>query len=193
MHTSLDNHLNDVISSKQYLRENVLPLIIESSEIIAKCLLNEKKIITCGSGIASGVAQYFTSLMISAANYDKPAVPVVSICSGITEISSIAHYSGYKSIFSRQLQAIGQEKDILFVFSISGNEDEIIELIKYAYNKGIRVIFLTSNNDATAKKYLSPEDIIIVAPANNLGIRYEMQTTVSYCIAQIVDSLLFEA
>ncbi len=191
MLASLNDYINNIINAKQNLQKSVLPLIIQSAEAMAKCLLNESKVITYGSGIVSGVSQYFTSLMVTTAKYDKPALPVVSLCSGATEICSIANYSGYNSVFSRQIQAIGQEKDVLIIFSINGNEAEVIESIKSAYNKGINVILVTNNNNAEAKKYMHAEELIIVAQADNLGISYEMQVTIAYCISQMVDSLLF--
>jgi D-sedoheptulose 7-phosphate isomerase len=191
MLASLDGYINNIINAKQNLQKNVLPSIIQSAEAMAKCLLNESKLITYGNGIASGVSHYFTSLMVTTAKYDKPALPVISLCSGITEIFSMANHSDYKSVFSRQVQAIGKEKDILVIFSIYGNEVEIIESIKSAYNKGISVILVTNNDNAEAKKYMSAEDIIIVAQADNLGISYEIQVTIASCISQIVDSLLF--
>ncbi len=191
MLASLDDYINNIINAKQNLQKNVLPLIVQSAEAMAKCLLNDNKLITYGNGIASGISQYFTSLMVTTAKYDKPALPVVSLCSGITEICSMTHHSDYHLVFSRQIQAIGKEKDILVIFSIQGNEIEVIELIKSAYNKEISVILVTNNKNAEAKKYMSAEELIIVVQADNLGVSYETQVTIASCISQIVDSLLF--
>ena len=57
------------------------------------------------------------------------------------------HYNtDYETIFSRQIEAIGNKSDVLIAISTSGNSKNVIRAIEMAKGKKIRVIVLTGKS-----------------------------------------------
>ena len=60
-------------------------------------------------------------------------------------MTSIGNDYGYEYIFSKQINAIGDEKDVLMAFTTSGNSQNILEAIKEAKALGLITIGLCGN------------------------------------------------
>ena len=63
-----------------------------------------------------------------------------------THISCTANDFGYDYIFSRYLEALGQEGDTLLAISTSGNSKNVLEACRVAHEKGIKIIGLTGKD-----------------------------------------------
>jgi len=60
-------------------------------------------------------------------------------------ITCIANDYGYENIFSRQLECMASENDILLCFSTSGTSPNIVEVLKKSFSIGIKAILVTGN------------------------------------------------
>ncbi|STO30819.1 Phosphoheptose isomerase [Fusobacterium necrogenes] len=79
----------------------------------------------------------------------------VSAISLVNEIALMTAYGNDKNselIFAQQVYVQGKENDILFAISTSGNSKNIINAIKIAKIKGIKVISLTGRDGGEIKK-----------------------------------------
>jgi D-sedoheptulose 7-phosphate isomerase len=61
-------------------------------------------------------------------------------------MSCVGNDYGYQFVFSRFLQGMGREGDVLLAISTSGNSGNVIEAAKTAREKGIKVIGLTGKD-----------------------------------------------
>lgn len=75
----------------------------------------------------------------------------------VSHISCVANDFGYNYIFSRYIEGIGQEGDVLVCFSGSGNSINIIEAMKTAKEKGLKIIALTGNDGGLMSSYADIE------------------------------------
>ena len=69
---------------------------------------------------------------------------------------------GFEKIFSRNLDALGNNNDLLIIISTSGNSKNIIEALKMARKKGIKSLGLLGSGGCVAKKY---SDLKIIVPS----------------------------
>lgn len=79
----------------------------------------------------------------------------ISSISLVNEVALITAYGNDKNsdlIFAQQVYVQGRENDILFAISTSGNSKNIINAIKVAKIKGIKVISLTGRDGGEIKK-----------------------------------------
>lgn len=53
---------------------------------------------------------------------------------------------GYEYVFSRYVEAVGQKGDVLFGLSTSGNSKNVLNAIKAAKEKGMKVIAMTGKD-----------------------------------------------
>ena len=77
----------------------------------------------------------------------------VSLCSDQATITGVSNDLGYEHIFSEQLKYQGEEGDIFFGMSGSGNSGNVLEAMKVAKDKGMKTILVTRNRENKCNQY----------------------------------------
>jgi D-sedoheptulose 7-phosphate isomerase len=113
--------------------------------LLVEAIKANKKILSCGNGGSMCDAMHFAEELSGRYRENRRALPAISI-SDPSHISCVSNDFGYASVFSRMIEAIGQEGDVLFAISTSGNSENIIAAISSAKAKGIKVIGLTGKD-----------------------------------------------
>lgn len=78
----------------------------------------------CGNGGSAATAEHFTTDLI------KKGYPAICLNSNMSVITMLANDYGYDEIFSRQLQALGDDVDLLITISCSGTSGNIVRAIE---------------------------------------------------------------
>mgnify|MGYP001412768530 CR=1 FL=1 len=95
---------------------------------------------------------------------------------------------GGKGVFSKQIEALGNEKDTLFLLTTSGKSKNIIEAGNKAKEIGLNVISMSGNNIQELKEFST---MIISIPSNVPGIVQQAHITIGQLICMnIEDSLI---
>lgn len=118
----------------------------EKIELAGKTLVNSLdkggKIFSCGNGGSMCDAMHFAEELTGRYRENRKAIPAISI-SDPSHLSCVSNDYGYEFVFSRFLEAWGQENDVLLAISTSGNSKNILKAIHTAKEKGMKVIGLT--------------------------------------------------
>jgi D-sedoheptulose 7-phosphate isomerase len=104
-----------------------------------------KKIIACGNGGSHCDAMHFAEELSGRYRENRPALAAMAI-SDPSHISCVSNDFGYNYVFSRFIEGLGNEGDVLFGISTSGNSANIIEAVKAAQTKGMAVVLLTGKD-----------------------------------------------
>src|SRR5690606_10625158 len=75
----------------------------------------------------------------------RKAIPALSITEP-GHITCVGNDYGYNQIFSRYLEALGNNGDVLLAISTSGNSDNVILAAKTAKLKGLKIVGLTGKD-----------------------------------------------
>lgn len=103
------------------------------------------KVLSCGNGGSHCDAMHFAEELTGRYRENRPGYPAIAI-SDPSHISCVSNDFGYDYIFSRYLEAVGREGDVLFGLSTSGNSANILKAIEAARAKGMKVIVLTGKD-----------------------------------------------
>ena len=76
---------------------------------------------------------------------NRPGYPAIAI-SDVSHLSCVSNDFGYEYVFSRYVEAVGREGDVLLGISTSGNSGNIMKAIEAARAKGMKVITLTGKD-----------------------------------------------
>jgi len=77
----------------------------------------------------------------------------VSLCSDQATITGVSNDLGYEHIFSEQLKYQGDNHDMFFGMSGSGNSANVLEAMKVAKEKGMKTILVTRNKENKCNEY----------------------------------------
>lgn len=122
-----------------------LEAIDNASNLIVDSIKNGGKIISCGNGGSMADAIHFAEELTGKFRNERRAIPAMAI-SDPGYISCVSNDYGYENVFSRYVEAFGKEKDVLLAISTSGNSKNILNAVKIAKEKGMKVISLTGKN-----------------------------------------------
>lgn len=125
--------------------ENNIQKIAEAATLIATSMQNDKKVISCGNGGSHCDAMHFAEELTGRYRENRKALPAIAI-SDPSHLSCVSNDYGYEFVFSRFVEGLGQEGDVLLGISTSGNSQNVMNAVKVAKEKGMKVIVLSGKN-----------------------------------------------
>lgn len=183
-------HFNDSIATKQAALTVLRPVIAQAAEHMIRCLLGGCKILSCGNGGSAGDAQHFSSEMLNRFEMERPGLPAIALTTDTSTITSIANDYHYDRIFARQIEALGQNGDILLAISTSGNSSNVIKAVAAAHARGMSVIALSGKNGGELVDVLAANDIELRVPSNTTARIQETHLLIIHCLCDLIDQQL---
>ncbi len=116
-----------------------------AAQVLVDALKNGHKIISCGNGGSHCDAMHFAEELSGRYRENRPALAAMAI-SDPSHITCVSNEFGYNYVFSRFIEGLGQEGDVLVGISTSGNSASIIEAVAAAKQKGMKVVLLTGKD-----------------------------------------------
>ena len=174
---------------KKELAEKVSDKIEECVDLILNTLKNNKKILLAGNGGSATQASHIAAEFTGRYKLERKALPAIALTTDQAAITAIANDYGFEKTFERQIEALGQEGDVLITLSTSGNSQNIINAVNKSNSMGIKTIgFL--GKDAGKQKNTSNVEIIV--PSENTPRIQEAHITILHIICELVEKQLFE-
>ncbi|MGA8261998.1 MAG: phosphoheptose isomerase [Arenicellales bacterium] len=184
-------HFNESIANLRAAAGPLAEPVVRAAERIARTLLNDGKMLICGNGGSAADAQHFSSELLNRFESERPGLPAVAITTDASTITSIANDYAYAEIFARQIRALGQPGDVLFVITTSGNSSNIIQALHAGHEKQMSCIALNGRDGGEASRMLTADDINILAPGASTARIQEVHGLVIHCICDLIDREIF--
>ena len=144
----------------------------------------KKNIFVCGNGGSAAIANHFECDHKKILSETKKINPrIISLCSNNPLITAIANDFSYNQVFKKQLQYLSNNNDVLITISSSGNSNNIIEAIKFAKKKSIKVISFTGFNGGRSKVIC---DMNLHVNSNNYGVIENLHHAYMNIISQYI-------
>ncbi|WEF11203.1 D-sedoheptulose 7-phosphate isomerase [Pectobacterium actinidiae] len=119
--------------------------IQNAAVLLANAFKAGGKVISCGNGGSHCDAMHFAEELTGRYRENRPGYPAIAI-SDPSHMSCVSNDFGYDFVFSRYVESLGREGDVLLGISTSGNSGNIIKAIAAAKAKGMKVITLTGKD-----------------------------------------------
>ncbi|MBN6711651.1 SIS domain-containing protein [Haemophilus haemoglobinophilus] len=165
--------------------------IAEATQHIVNCLLKGNKIIVCGHGRSYANAQFLVANLLNRYELERPSFPSVLLSLDSAVGSAIISESSSNILYQRQFNAIAQQGDLLVIFSLSGNEETMLNLLQCALNKDVQIIALTGENNGHIQGFLTENDLEISVPASKESRILENHLLIINTLCELIDYSLF--
>jgi D-sedoheptulose 7-phosphate isomerase len=119
--------------------------IESAAHLMASAIQSGNKIISCGNGGSHCDAMHFAEELSGRYRDDRKALPAIAI-SDASHISCVSNDYGFEFVFSRFVEGLGNQGDVLLGISTSGNSGNIINAVEAARAKGMKVIILSGKD-----------------------------------------------
>ncbi len=164
--------------------------IAEAARTVIAAYKRGKKVLLIGNGGSAADAQHIAAELAGRFKFDRPGLPAIALTTDTSVLTALANDYGYENVFSRQVEALGSEKDVLIAITTSGASPNIIKAVKAARAKGVTVISMTgARSDHSELTGMS--QVTIEVPSGNTPRIQEGHTTIGHIICLLVEENLF--
>jgi D-sedoheptulose 7-phosphate isomerase len=191
----IEKQIQESINTKQKLLEQSISEIEKAGKILVEALKNNHKILLCGNGGSAADAQHIAAELIIRykSSNERKALPAISLATDTSVLTACGNDYGYDYIFSRQIEGLGNKGDILIAISTSGNSSNIIQAIKSAVYKEMKIIVLTgSDGGKIRKEWNNHIDVIIQVPSNVTARIQECHILIGHIFCEYIEKYLFQ-
>jgi len=119
--------------------------INEAADLAVGILLSDKKMLICGSGLASPLAQILTTGLMDQHEFERPGLPALNLSNDTATMSSILRDHQADKVFAKQIRALGAEGDCLICCTLSNPCPELTLAAETAIEQGMSVIMINGS------------------------------------------------
>ncbi|SHF04052.1 phosphoheptose isomerase [Fodinibius roseus] len=163
--------------------------LAEASERISSCIKDGGKIFWMGNGGSASACQHLAAEFVGRFQQDRAALPSIALTTDTSILTAISNDYGFESVFSRQIEALCTDRDIVIGLSTSGKSRNIIEGIKKANEMGALTIGLTGQESSPLAQIATR---CLNMPSQNTARIQEMHLLCCHIICEIVENTIFD-
>jgi D-sedoheptulose 7-phosphate isomerase len=182
--------INESIQTKHRILDDahLVEVIREVADTCAETFCDGNKVLFCGNGGSAADAQHLAAEFSGRFNYDRAPLPSEALHVNTSYLTAVANDYSFSEVYSRILNGIGNEGDVLIAISTSGNSANIIRALETAREIGIITVGLTG---ATGGKMKDLCDFLINVPSTETPRIQESHIMIGHIICEYVESTLF--
>lgn len=167
--------------------EKTVESIAQAADYCSTSLRNGHKIISCGNGGSLCDATHFAEELTGRYRNNRRSLPAIAI-NDPAYMTCTGNDFSFNDVFSRYIEGVGCDGDVLLAISTSGNSANIVRAAQQAKVQGMKVIALTSKG---LNKLAEVADIAICAPKAAHSDRIqEIHIKVIHILIQAIESEL---
>ena len=189
----MTRHFQESAQLKVALAQVLAAPIAMAAERMVQCLLTEGKILVCGNGGSAADAQHFSAELLNRFEVERPPLAAIALTTDASTLTSIANDYQFDKVFSKQVQALGQARDILLAISTSGQSPNILEAVRAAHERDMVVVALTGKGGGKLAESLTGNDVHLSVEAQNTARIQEVHILVLHCLCDAIDCILVGA
>jgi D-sedoheptulose 7-phosphate isomerase len=162
-------------------------LLEKAAHALVKALKSGHKVLVFGNGGSAAEAQHLAAELVNKFSRPRKPLRAVALTTDTSTLTSIANDSSYESVFSRQVEALGDEGDIVLALSTSGTSPNIVAGLKAAREKKMLTIALTGEGGGKLGPLV---DFLLDVPSRSTPRIQEVHLVLLHLIAQELDDRL---
>ena len=186
--------ISEIIESSIKVKQEVLKsdelidTIGKIVDVIVKAFKNKNRVYFCGNGGSAADAQHLAAEFSGRFYVDRKALPAEALHCNTSYLTAVANDYSYDVVYSRIIDGIGEEGDVLIGLSTSGNSGNIIKAFEVAKEKKIVTVGFTG---ASGGKMKAVSDYLINIPSTDTPRIQESHIMAGHIICQLVEEKYF--
>jgi D-sedoheptulose 7-phosphate isomerase len=166
------------ISDSQILQIEVL------ATEISEAFKAGKRLYAFGNGGSAAEAQHFTTELIGRFKGNRKSLPAISLCSDSSALTCIANDFGFDEIFSRQVQGLVENGDVVVGFTTSGKSRNVLAGLDAAKELGGITALVTGNEKVNSQ---NSADIIFEIGGHETAIIQESHLMLIHILCELIE------
>jgi D-sedoheptulose 7-phosphate isomerase len=114
--------------------------IFEVFSEIARRIKEGRKLLLCGNGGSAADCQHIAAEFVGRFKLERRALPAIALTTDTSILTAVSNDYSFDRVFERQVEALGEEGDVLIGISTSGNSKNVINAVLKAKEMGILTV-----------------------------------------------------
>lgn len=169
----------------EQLLKDKTPDIQFIADKIIESLKNGGKLMVFGNGGSAADSQHMAAEFTGRFLKEREPLAAIALTTNTPGLTAIANDYGYEVIFSKQIEALGNKKDIALAISTSGNSENIIKAVEIAKKMGIFSIGLAGKDGGKLSKNA---DFTLVVSSKQVPRIQEAHSLIIHIICELVEN-----
>jgi len=158
--------------------------VADVADVVIRALEGGGRLFFCGNGGSAADAQHLAAEYVVRFQRDRPGLPALALTTDTSVLTAAGNDLGYEKVFSRQLEAVAREGDILFLHSTSGESENLIEAAGTAKQLGVGTVALLAKGGGRLRDRV---DHALVVPTDSTARAQEIHLALGHIICDLVD------
>ena len=164
------------------------PQVHEAVSLLETGIKFGGKVMACGNGGSAADSAHFTTELLCRFENDRKPLAAIALTQDGSFMTAVGNDYTYDKVFSRQIDGLAREHDVLVVMSTSGNSPSILEALQSAKRQGIKTISLLGRDGGAAR---GMADVEITVPIKNTARIQEAHKFVIHSWCRLLERRLF--
>ena len=185
-------HFAESIRAKQTAAAVLAEPTAQAALLLFQALAEDGKILVCGNGGSAADAQHFAAELTGRFEKERMELAAVALTTDTSALTAIGNDYGFDHIFSKQVRALGRAGDVLMGISTSGNSANVIEAIKAAHERDMKVVAFTGRDGGKIAAMLKEGDVLLNVPYPRTARIQEVHILLVHALCDCIDTMLTE-
>lgn len=168
--------------------ETLLTTVAEVAAAMTEAFKAGKKVLFCGNGGSAADAQHLAAEFSGRFYYDRPPLYSEALHVNSSYVTAVGNDYSYDVIYSRMIEAMGKEGDVLVGISTSGNSPNVVKALEAANKLGMVTVGMTGE---TGGKMKEVSKFLINIPSKDTPRIQECHILLGHILCQLVEENVF--
>jgi D-sedoheptulose 7-phosphate isomerase len=161
--------------------------VLEAGRMLASALSSGNKVLAFGNGGSAADSQHFAAELVNRFRRDRQALAAIALTTDTSILTSVANDSDYESVFSRQIEALGDPGDVAVAISTSGNSPNVLKAVESARARGLKTLGLSGRDGGSLAKGV---DLCLTVPHQETARIQEVHGLLIHLFCEMIDEAL---
>jgi D-sedoheptulose 7-phosphate isomerase len=183
----LNNEFKNITKCLSNIKKQHNQLFIQLCDDALLALKNGGKIILCGNGGSAADAQHLATELVVRYKKNRKPISAISLATDTSILTAVSNDFSFDKVFSRQIEALANKKDLIICLSTSANSKNIINAVVMAKKLKVKCYSIVGNKGGKLKKI---QKELIIIPEKKTSVIQTCQLTLGHIFCEYIEKKL---
>jgi phosphoheptose isomerase len=172
-------------------RAELEPQVLEVAGTVISALQQGGKLLICGNGGSAADSQHLAAELVSSfmLGLNRRALPAIALTTDTSILTAYSNDFDFAHVFARQVEALGDPRDVLLGISTSGSSVNVLKAVTQAKAVGMATVALTGGDGGALAKMV---DAAVVVPSENTQDIQTVHLVVEHFLCAAIEAAVME-
>lgn len=185
----ISGSLREGADVRMLLIDRCTDAILEATQLVYSSIRSGRKVLLFGNGGSAADAQHIAAEFVGRFVRERDPLPAMALTANSSTLTAVANDYGFERVFARQVWAFGLPGDVAIAISTSGKSPNVLEGVKTARDRGLKIIGLTGADGFQLAELV---DVAVIVPSTVTARIQECHIALGHVLCEAVEALLAE-